>query len=255
MRSLIICEGIIDLYVLRRYLEKTESWNFIDRSTLPKYYGEFPDESGENPKFESYRQGNNYIDICAVGSDTRIDEGFAFLYQLNKTNPIFPIKQVFIVMDRDKRQIEDRLKKIVSDARKQKIQINKLLNGISNMLALNFGVETLQLNVIPIIIPFDDFGSLETLLLKSIEQQSKENRHVVKNAEDYVDFYTDTFPNKKKRQYLTKDGLIAKAKLSATISITHPDRTAVPFRNLVMAHNWEEYEPIRKHFKMLNELL
>ena len=255
MRSLIICEGKTDLYVIQHFLEKAGDWKFIDKGMLPKRYGEFPDESGENPKFESYQHGDDYVDICAAGTDTRMDEGFAFLYQVNKTNPIFPVKQVFVVMDRDKRQIEDRLKKIGSDARRQRIQINKLENGKSNILALNFGDEIHLLNVIPIIIPFDEIGSLETLLLKSIEENSNEDKHVALLAERYVESYIELFPDKKSRRYLSKAKLPAKAKLSAAISITHPDRTAWPYRELVMSHNWEEYKLIKKHFKIFNELL
>ena len=255
MRSLIICEGVTDSYVLQSYLEKTENWKFANKDDLPRYYEDLPDSIGENPKFITCKKGDDYVDICAVGSDTRIDEGFDFLYKTNLNNPKFSIKQVFIVIDRDEREIEDRLKKIMSDARRFNIKIDKLQNDKSNEFTLAFGNKERQLNVVPMIIPFDDFGSLETLLLNSIGEKSDENECVVELAENYIDSYTISFPNKKKRKYLLENGLIAKAKLSAAISLTHPDRTEVPFRNLVLSHNWEEYDSIKKHFKMLNELL
>ena len=255
MRSLIICEGITDSYVLRSYLEKTENWKFANKSELPKYYGRFTNSTGEHPKFITCKKGDDYVDICAVGSDTRIDEGFDFLYETNLTNLNFPIEQVFIVMDRDERKIEDRLKKIMSDARRYKIEIDKLENEKSNEFTIAFGVKKHQLNVVPMIIPFDDFGSLETLLLKSIGEQGGESERVVELAENYIDSYIELFPDKKQRKYLKKNKYIAKAKLSSAISLTHPDRTEVPFRELVMSHNWEKYDSVKNHFKILNEML
>jgi len=255
MRSLIVCEGKTDLYVIQRYLEKILNWKYVDKSALPDRYGGFPDESGENPKFETCKKGDDYVDICAAGTIERMDEGFGFLYRLNQQNLNFPVTQIFIIIDRDKREIEDRLKKIITDARRYGVQINKLQNEKSNKFELTFGVETYLLNVIPIIIPFDEYGSLETLLLKSIGGKNDEKKYVTSLAENYVESYIDMYPDKKKRLYLKKDKLPAKAKLSAAISITHPDRTAVPFRELVMSHNWEEHKLIKEHFKMLNELL
>ena len=255
MRSLIICEGVTDSYVIQSYLEKTGDWKFANKKDLSKYYGKFPDSTGGHPKFVTCKKGDDFVDICAVGSDTRIDEGFDFLSETNLTNLDFPIEQVFIVIDRDERIIEDRLKKITSDARRYNIEIDKLQNEKPNEFTLAFGVKKRQLVVVPMIIPFDDLGSLETLLLKSLAEQSDEDEQVVELAENYIDSYLKISPSKKQRKYLKKNKLIAKAKLSSAISLTHPDRTEVPFRSLVMSHNWEEHDAIKKHFKMLNELL
>jgi len=249
MRSLIICEGIDDLYILGHYLNKTEKWQPVLKSELP--YGEnYPANLKDNQKINSFEKLGNYLDIFAVGGDSRIGVAFDFLKVTNENNPEFLISQVFIVMDKDDDSVEKRLRQIEKTAKKKDLAIELLKNNQINKFTLST-VEKYELSVIPIVIPFDENGALETLLLTSIAGGDTEDKLVVELANKHIAAFLESGQQYK---YLKQRRLVTKAKLASAISITHPDRAGV-VRELLTSHNWENHSKIRDHFKMLNELL
>lgn len=112
--------------------------------------------------------------------------------------------------------------------------------------------ENYQLSIIPVIIPFDETGALETVLLSAIESEDEEGAYVAKKAKAYID---DFCQSDKQDKYLKKRRLITKAKFSAAISITNPDRSTAAFNALLMSHDWEKNEVINHHFSILNRML
>jgi len=81
----------------------------------------------------------------------------------------------------------------------------------------------------------------------------EEDQLVVTLAKKYIETFLTTMIGKKQK-YLRKRRLKIKAELASAIAITHPDRAGI-FRGLLTSHPWEEYEQVKAHFKMFNELL
>ena len=107
------------------------------------------------------------------------------------------------------------------------------------------------LSLLPVIIPFDENGAIETLLLKAIEDSSKEGAYIAQSARNYVDHAIDNvFP-----LYLNKQRLVTKAKYSAAIAITNPDHSTRAFQMLMYSTPWEESISIKNHLKKIIQLI
>lgn len=113
--------------------------------------------------------------------------------------------------------------------------------------------ENYTTGIIPIILPFDEQGAIETLLMKAISESSQEEKYIVDEANKYIKSFF--IPEAKLKRYLIHEREVLKAKFSAVISVTNPDRSTATFNTLLMSHSWEEKEEVKKHFQLLNKLL
>lgn len=105
--------------------------------------------------------------------------------------------------------------------------------------------------ILPVLIPFDESGAIETLLLKSIEDSGKEGAYVAQSARSYIDSAKDNvFP-----RYLNKQRLFTKAKYSAAIAITNPDHSTGTFKDFMLSTPWDESASIKDHMKKVVQLI
>lgn len=191
---------------------------------------------------------NLQIDTYRGIKDLKIDN----FGDVNHRHPKTGMGQVFLLLDRDHLEIEDCLVRIEDQMRQCGLPANRLKNNQRNRLTFEIESEEYQLNVIPLIIPFDEKGALETVLLSAIAQENGEGAFISEIATAYVNEFLQS---DKRNKYLKKERLVTKAKLSAAISMTNPDRSTVEFNTLLMSQPWEKKVAIQKHFKILNEAL
>lgn len=103
----------------------------------------------------------------------------------------------------------------------------------------------------PVLIPFDESGAIETLLLKAIEDSGKEGAYVAQSARSYIDSAKDNvFP-----RYLNKQRLFTKAKYSAAIAITNPDHSTGTFKDFMLSTPWDESASIKTHMEKVVQLI
>lgn len=79
---------------------------------------------------------------------------------------------------------------------------------------------------------------------------ASEGSLVVEKAKEYIDGL-----KKDLEKYLKHERLELKAKFSAVISVTNPERSTATFDKLLMSHDWERYPTIRNNFSAFNEFL
>lgn len=89
--------------------------------------------------------------------------------------------------------------------------------------------------------------------MRAISESSEEENYIVNEANKYIEGFF--IPEVKLNKYLKHQREILKARFSAVISVTNPDRSTATFNTLLMSHSWEEKEEIKKHFGILNRLL
>ena len=70
--------------------------------------------------------------------------------------------------------------------------------------------------ILPVIIPFDEAGAIETLLLQAIEDSSDDGKRIAQSSREYI----RQFEVAPLSQYLNKQRLRTKAKYSAAVAIT-----------------------------------
>lgn len=251
MNSIILCEGFDDVFILGYYLFKTSGWKREKDGKVSDLY-DFPKVNFRNQIIEVYRKDKDSLAIWGIGGKDSFEKPFKFLKKINELHPQEGFEQIFILSDRDSFEIEDCLKIIEARMKECGLNVGNLQNNKQNEFCYEVENEIFQLYIIPVIIPFDEAGALENILLSAIQETGEDEKYIVEEAKKYVDSLIFSGELKK---YLQHDRLILKAKFSSAISITNPDRSTALFNTLLMTHPWEEKQEIVKHFKILNEVL
>lgn len=251
MNNLILCEGFDDVFIIGYYLFKTEKWVYDPSGMFSDLYS-FPKVNHRNQAIEVYKKGCDSLAIWCVGGKDSFDKPFNFLKKTNDNYPEKGIQQLFIFSDRDNCEIEDCLSVIQSKMNNNGMNIAKLKNNQVNVFNFEEEGENYKVNIIPVIIPFDEVGALETVLMNAIEETGEEEKFIVGEAKRYVEELCGSSQLKK---YLQHSRKILKAKFSSCISITNPDRSTALFNSLLMSCPWEEREVIKRHFGILNKFL
>lgn len=97
------------------------------------------------------------------------------------------------------------------------------------------------MNVLPIIIPYEEQGAIETLLLEALEQKGDEEALIRHTAHEYVYNIKGQVNN-----YLQKQRLVTKSEYSAAIAITNPDHSTALFQEMMLTFEWEN-TPVAKN--------
>ena len=249
MRSVILCEGIDDLWFLGNLIHK---WSDKKWEHKP---GEKNREKNQlpvqkNEKCEVYQRDSEKLAIWAVGGKPNLVEALGKIDHFNRTYPNDPQKNIVIVSDRDQDDIPVALSSFEQKLRALGLPVN-LTNNSKNTVTYTSNGERNDIYIYPIIIPFNENGALETVLLTAISGDSEEDAYVVGQAKEYV---STVYESEIRKKYLLHLREKLKAEFSSVISIVNPTRSTAKLDELLMSHNWEENEHIKEQFKLLREI-
>ena len=99
------------------------------------------------------------------------------------------------------------------------------------------------------IIPFDESGAIETILMGAVENSCEEGKTITTEANNYIDRLLKS--NKLGEKYLCHARQVLKARYSAVVAATNPDHSTELFKGMVMASPWEQSEYVRSHFDVI----
>ncbi len=251
MRSVILCEGFDDAYILGYFLHKTSGWNREPKSKFASLYN-LPVVDRRRERYEIYERENDRIAIWAVGGKDSFHSPYEHIQKINTANPSEGIDKVFIICDRDDCAEAELLTNIKEELTQAGIGITSLSINTSTSYQYQIEDQNYILEIIPIIIPFDKEGAIETILMDAIREDSEESAYVVEEAIKYID---NILESGKINTFLQNERLKLKAKYSSVISVTNPDRSTATFDTLLTTHAWHEKESIQKHFGLINTFL
>jgi len=251
MKSVILCEGHDEVYVIGYYLYGTKNWELKKEAKFSKLY-QLSKKNHNNQSMKIYLKGEDTLAIWAVGGKDSFKKPLKSVFENTLDHPDDGVNQLFILLDRDESEISECLTRIENEINLSGVKTPILENNKINTIEFSFEGESYQIKIIPVIIPFEENGALENVLLNSIASEDKESEYVVKKAKEYIeDFYRSDF----RERYLNHARLKTKAEFSAAISITNPDRSTAEFNKLLTSHKWYESDVVRKHFEMIDKLL
>ena len=256
MISIIICEGTTDLTLLQYFLEKTYRWNYIKNTDLKKIYN-ININLGKSSHTKWFKNKDNFLCIKASGGSTKIIGSLDSVLEINSISIDAIFQNIVIISDNDD---ENTLTHIINDLedkfRNYDIQFqNKLDNNNWNETTfINATQDQIQISVLPLIIPFDETGAIETFLLNAIRSDSLENdpAQVDKNVVDQCIEFIDSIDCSNK--YLTHRRDKIKAKFDTVFVVMTPATAFSERQQLLRNVPWEEYETIQENFKKLNHL-
>lgn len=247
MRSLILCEGIDDVLILGYFLHKTLGWCFKPKA---KFSGKYDLPKGQN--IELYVKDDDVVGIWAVGGKDSFQLAYEFIARINSKQPEEGINKVFILRDRDSEEIKVCLLALKNKLNECGILVGELCNNQENKYFYEVEEEQYLLDIIPVIIPFERHGALETVLMQGIEESGEEEAYIVKCADEYID---EILASGRLHKYLQHERYELKARLSAVIAITNPDRSTALFNHVLMSWEWENVPSVRRHFETITKYL
>ena len=242
MKSIVLCEGRDDLWFIAYYLHKTAGWNTCN-----------PSWNNYNVAAQNCRQkviylekGSDSVAVWCVGGKDSFNTVISTIFRKFITDfPFDPINSIVIVKDRD----NDTTSEAILTIQRWLPQGVELNNKISTPWVTEIDGYDLDIKITPVVIPFTEDGAIETLLMRSIEEQDREGKLIVQAAHTYIDTLLASPDIGAK--YLSHDRLVLKARYSAAIAATNPDHSTGLFRDMVMACPWEESAYVREHFDVI----
>ena len=244
MNSIILCEGRDDLWFIAYYLNKTNGWTPCNRPG--KFFPYKISPLSEKQSVEFFSKNEDCVAIWSVSGKDAIP--FAISTILDKLVADLPMKgpeSIVLVRDKDNDDEKDVLTSF-EECFSKKVHLNNTKNCVYHDIVDD---EDVNINITPLIIPFDRNGAIETLLLNAIRESSDEGEIIANEAETYIDRLL-AFPNVGK-SYLKKDRLILKARYSAAVAVTNPDHSTALFQGMVMSCPWEKSEYVKRHFDII----
>lgn len=152
-------------------------------------------------------------------------------------------------MDRDQ-NVEDSiiLNNIKANFGDHEMNFDGLLNNHwSECNYINEYKEVNDIKLLPVIIPFDKGGALETFVLDAICEFGEEETYLVSRCKEFVNDFNLT-------NYLYNQRLKLKGELAVTLGAMFPQKTFTPIDSMLKEINWEEYKTIQEGFRKLVEI-
>ena len=245
MKAIILCEGPDDLWFIAYYLHKRAGWDTRNSSEgLWRNYKAKPLNSRQQVQY--LRRGNDSVVVWSVGGKDSFSLVLSAIFKKFIQNyPFDPISSIVIVRDRDNDSIAEALREMQTwfpDG----VELSNCRSTVWE--SETYGCRT-TVNITPVLIPFNETGAIETLLIESIKEHGEEERAIVQEAGEYIRRLVSG--GKSGLKYLSHQRLILKAKYSAVIAVTNPEHSTCLFQDMVMACPWEKSPYVREHFDVI----
>lgn len=239
MNDVILCEGKTDAILLSYYLGRMRGWESVRKG--PKGLEIRADEErGESAYW--YRRGNDHLLICGVGGK----DNFGSFFDQRIKRPLLDSSafgKLAVVTDRDDRRMEE-IQKSITDCLGPVISQARQNVWTKNQYQNSFGQKE-DLKFLLLIIPTNQEGALETLLLEAIKEDPYDCT-IVERCAAFVDaIETDA------KRYLKNPRSKLKSRLGVTWAIQSPGKEFHFIDQQIRAVPWERYQLLAQCFDQL----
>lgn len=243
MKSIIICEGRTDFLFLQYFMRNVNLWE--DAGKTYRYNAFFLGNRG-------FYKNHDEVVIGFSGGSTKIPYAVEQIMKINR-NSVYPDEKydnLVVVTDRDDEFAEqfiiDSVDRIISAYSLQPVfSQNDTWENITFHDTLG---QKFHMNFLCLVIPPEENGAIETLLLDSIAINDEYDAMLIRRGNDFVD--TVDFEEKylKKRRYITK------AKLNVYLSIRVPEFDFGRLHEIYKTFPWEKHGHIKEALSNLKAL-
>lgn len=233
MISLLICEGTSDAILYGYYLIKKFDWKFVEKNNRPKFLTNI--NLKENQSYDIYKKDGRFLVIVSAGGVSRYKEiwnNFKFFNSLQSESQ--RINKIVMIRDRDVCSDEEVLKYFQDIIKEKEV----ILNEINKYSIVNDFDESVAISIIPLVIPDDKAGALETAILDSLSS-SEVYKIIVKESNMFVVGTKEKVKNLD-REILKENRMLLKATLSSFFSIISPMRIFEKIDKILLDYKWHE---------------
>ncbi len=246
MKSIILCEGKTDAILVSYLLCKQWGWKVLTKTSKVKGFMFETNEAKDESSYW-YEKGSNQILICGVGGR---DNFFNFFEEkISRILKLYPqesnFSKIIFIVDKDTRTIR-KIEEQFSNSFQSIIRQVENRKWVKNNYNDDF--QNIELQVLLNIIPMENQGALESLLLQSISEKA-DNKIVVDKSLDFVENIKDDAS-----KYLKNPRLVLKAKLGTVFAIMSPQKVFSFIDEIIRSVEWEKSETILKTFEHFKDL-
>ena len=242
MNKLILCEGKTDAILLSYYLERICGWTFT--KVAPKGAQIIADEKAQE-SVSWYKRNDDRLLICAVGSKSR----FKAFFEAKILRPLIDadaFSKIAIIVDRDDETVSD----IEENFR---INLPIIAGNVKDgtwvdQEYINRYTETKQISVLLKVVPHNQQGALETLMLAAISEDPYD-KNIVDKSRAFVD---EVAPEA--ARYIGKPRLVSKAYLGVTWAVQSPQKVFDFIDQQIRQVHWETSAVLAECFKQVIEI-
>lgn len=258
MKSVIICEGNDDLTLIQYFLEKAHGWNYISKSDVKLYPENFDKFNNANNVKWLKHGDSDFLSIISVGGVSKIKDMLNAIIDINiLSTTSLPYDNIVIITDRDEIDTESKfLSEQINRFREFGFNFeDEIINSKWQQANYTSSIgQSRKVWFLPLIIPFEGMGALETFLLNAIKEGSVKNddnkvdKLVIEQCEQFIDSIDS------QGKYLNKRRHITKAKFHTYFVVVAPKEAFSHRDSILRGIPWEEYESIQDSFKELKKL-
>lgn len=245
MNSAIITEGPTDYTFIQYYMRKVCSWQDYQESSLRK--------ADKQIKAREFKKNSDVLTIVSSGGCTRIAERLDLLLKKNSnsSNSDEAFTKIVIISDNDDEQAGRKIETAIESVfQKYAIDSSKELENRKwyTFTMHNSIAEELKVEMLLLLIPFDEHGAIETFLLDAIAEKDEYDKEIINKGNNFVETVDS------EERYLKHRRDIVKAKMDVYFSIRASAEQFTERQNILKNIEWEKYEKIQTCFSELGKL-
>ncbi|WP_305453648.1 DUF3226 domain-containing protein [Bacillus mycoides] len=256
MRNLLICEGSTDLLLIQYFLEKTTSWEYVEKNM----YDQFElTRFGNKALYKWFRKKEEEIYLCiyAAKGCTNIPNVLREMWFINLTEmekeKLFG--RIIILTDNDEIETQETfLDNITQVLTEGNCECNAFSINNWNEVRYNWFVESVNIELLPLIIPFETTGAIEDFLLNALKKKSEleDPDKLISKIVDECCSFIDNLDGGER--YLSKRRERTKARFTSVFVVLTPTDAFAERKNLLQSVPWEEYQEVQIAFKELSKI-
>ncbi len=254
MKRIILCEGKTDAILISYFLIRKFGWSYIRKKTeIPQV--ELPvDKNNEELNWYNHpKKPNQELAIWSVGGINQLPNKLKNTIertQIERTTTN-RFERIVLFFDRDQRgeaECVQLIEEWTTTSNLELIGDMQLGRWVDATIELiKTPPESYQLSILPIVLPPDGKGALETFLIDSIKGHSNEDRQLVDEAWEFINRLPD-------EPYLSKRRFHPKACLGAILSVMSPNWVFAKLHERLTRVKWENIELVLNAYKKLEGL-
>lgn len=260
MKSVIICEGNTDLTLIQYFLVKVYNWIYIEKNKNKEYKEDgithpLRTKNQNDIKWLEHSNGS-VLCILSSGGVSGIPNMLEQILDLNNLGSVKQFDKIVVISDRDEVNTEvDFINTLNKKFKNYTVKFStEVLHNCWNVAQYtDLNRNDCSIKYLPLIIPFEETGAIETFLLDSISAANGIDKKVIDQCRKFID-KIDCKDSGGTQKYLKHRREQTKAKFNTVFSVMTPAEAFEQRRTLLRSVPWEQYETIQNCFKQLSKL-
>ncbi len=244
MNSIILCEGSTDFVLLQYLMRKAYGWSDAENQSMIL--------RGKVKRSRTLEKGDGRLTIAGCGSVSRLLPVLDYVLERNRLSAGNEANdKIVLITDRDEIETEAFFENKINGILEEHDFHGEegICHGKWDGYTYRNGQgKEKQVELLLLVIPFEEKGAMETFLLGAISQNDCYDADIIEKTNLFVEGIDS------EKRYLTKRRYLTKAKFDVYFSVRTAAEQFVERQNIIKNIEWEKYILIQESFQKLEEI-